>query len=163
VAFFALTFLLTWTSWLASLRWVRAHDLPGPYSSPVATALLFLGIVSPAVVALGLTARAGGRDRVRQLVSRLVEWRVGGRWYAFAVGYIVAVKLAAAGAARVIGGEWPAFGPFPLWLLFGAIGSTLLGGQVGEELGWRGYALPHLTERWGWRSGSLVLGVIWAV
>jgi membrane protease YdiL (CAAX protease family) len=129
----------------------------------MATALLLLGIVSPAIVALGLTVRAGGRERVRHLLGRLVEWRVGVRWYAFAVGYIVAVKLAAAVAARAIVGEWPTFGPSPLWLLFGTIGSTLLGGQVGEELGWRGYALPRLTDRWGWRSGSLVLGVIWAV
>lgn len=39
----------------------------------------------------------------------------------------------------------------------------VLGGPLGEEFGWRGYALPALSQRLGWRGASLVLGVVWAV
>jgi uncharacterized protein len=39
----------------------------------------------------------------------------------------------------------------------------LVGGPLGEELGWRGYALPTMQERMGWRSAGLVLGFIWGV
>src|SRR5262245_8718701 len=39
--------------------------------------------------------------------------------------------------------------------------STLLGGPLGEEPGWRGYALPRLETALGPVRSSLVLGLLW--
>ncbi|MGQ0736605.1 MAG: CPBP family intramembrane glutamic endopeptidase [Acidobacteriota bacterium] len=39
--------------------------------------------------------------------------------------------------------------------------STLLGGPLGEEPGWRGYALPRLESALGPVRSSLVLGLLW--
>jgi len=39
----------------------------------------------------------------------------------------------------------------------------LVGGPLGEEFGWREYALAALQVHWGWRVASLFLGVVWAI
>jgi membrane protease YdiL (CAAX protease family) len=41
--------------------------------------------------------------------------------------------------------------------------SLLLGGPLGEEFGWRGFALPAMQDRLGWRAAGLGLGLVWGV
>jgi membrane protease YdiL (CAAX protease family) len=97
------------------------------------------------------------------LLRRLVQWEVAGRWYALAIGYTAAVKLVSAVAYRVVAGAWPAVQLAELPLLFAAtLLSAVLFGQAGEELGWRGFALPRLERLTGLRVGSIVLGALWA-
>ena len=154
LGFFALTFLLTWTLWIGSAS-----------AGPLRTPLLYLGLLAPAFVALSLTARTEGRTAVVALLRRLAEWRVPGRWYLFALGYMIAIKLGVAIVHRLTTGAWPRFAEDALQYLFlGVAGSMVtFWGQTGEEIGWRGYALPRLAERMGLGGGSVLLGVVWAV
>jgi hypothetical protein len=158
LAFFSLTFGLTWSFW--GLAWGMAggdvERLPWP--------IFYLGVFSPAFVALGMTARSGGGEQVRALLSRLFQGAVPPRWYLFAMGYLAAVKLTSAGLHRVFAGAWPglALDQVPL-LLAATIFSTLIGGQAGEEIGWRGWALPRLAGSMGLGLASVLLGVVWAL
>lgn len=154
-AFVVLTFALSWSLWFAS----GAMSPAGP-NIP----FFLLGVFAPGIVALGLTARAGGRAAVLALLRRLVDWEVPARWYVFAISYMLVIKLSAALVHRVAFGAWPAFGQEPVLLMIAAaVASALMGGQAGEELGWRGYALPRLAARFGLGPASVVLGVIWAL
>jgi uncharacterized protein len=156
--FVVLTFVLTWSAWLASARWgartPRLFGIGGP--------IFLLGVFAPALVAIGLTAVRDGREGVRQLLSRIARWQVKTRFYLFAVSYLAVIKLTAAVLHRAVLGAWPVFGDTPLPLMLGAIlVSTWV--QAGEEVGWRGYALPLLTASFGLGGASVVLGIIWAV
>lgn len=95
------------------------------------------------------------------LLRHVFEWRVALRWYLFAVVYMAAIKLAVAFTYRVITGTWPTFGhELPGIIVIAIIISTPV--QAGEEIGWRGYALPRLAARWGFGGASVVVGLLWA-
>lgn len=154
LTFFVASYLLSWGAWIAANN--IATDLPR-------TALVLLGTFAPGIVALFLTGQTLGRRGVVALLRRLVIWQVPPRWYLFAAGYFVVIKLTVAIACRAVTGAWPTFGPESWILMLAAtLASTLLGGQAGEEIGWRGYALPRLTVRFGLGAASVILGLLWA-
>ena len=163
IAFFALTFVLTWSSWLVA--WLlsggsASTEFPG---AGLPTLIFYLGVFAPAFVALFLTARKEGETGIRSLLRRLIQWNVEPRWYVFAIGYFAAIKLTVALIHRIVAGTWPRFGSEPLYLMIAAIiASTIIFGQAGEETGWRGYALPRLATRIGLGGASIVIGIIWA-
>jgi membrane protease YdiL (CAAX protease family) len=156
VTFFLLVFILTWVVWVP-----RASGAP-------------LGVVGqawtwiPAIAALLAAALTGGRGALRELGSRLVRWRVGWQWYVVVILGPAAFSLAVAGIYALFGGSWaeaapPAIlvGPLVVLPLFLVI-LTLTDG-LGEELAWRGFALPRLLTRYSALVASVVLGVIWAL
>jgi membrane protease YdiL (CAAX protease family) len=126
--------------------------------------VLYVGIFAPAIVAITITALTEGLSGVEALLRPLFKWDVGARWYLFAVTYMAAIKLSVAVLYRLITGNWPPFGNESWYMILGAtILSTIVGGQSGEEIGWRGYALPRLGDRIGFAGASIVIGFIWAL
>ena len=47
------------------------------------------------------------------------------------------------------------------YLYVAVIGQGLIGAGLFEEIGWRGFALPHLQRRYSALVSSLVIGVVW--
>jgi membrane protease YdiL (CAAX protease family) len=159
--FFIFTFAITWPCFSAVATFSTGA---APNLALLRGPILFLGIFAPSIVALSLTARSDGQRGVLALLRPLVQTDAGARWYLFAASYMVAVKLSVALFHRVFLGAWPRFGAEAWYVMAAAtIGSTIVGGQAGEEIGWRGFALPRLASRFGYGIGSIVLGVMWAL
>jgi membrane protease YdiL (CAAX protease family) len=158
IGFFLLTFVITWTAWLAPEALVARGNILFGSGGPV----FLLGVFAPALMALAFTAYGEGRVGIARLLARISRWRVNMRLYVFAIGYMAATELLAALIHRMVLGAWPTFGNTPLLVMLGAILiSTWV--QAGEEVGWRGYALPRLATHLGLGSASVLLGVIWAL
>lgn len=159
--FFSLTYAVTWTCWATAhaISHDRAVDVPA--RAMVVQGLFLLGTFAPSLVALALTALADGRAATRALFGRVFLWQVGARWYVFAILYIPAIKLSVALVYRVATGAWPRFGEEAWYVMAGAI-MIFTWAQAGEEIGWRGYALPRLSARLGLGPASVLLGIVWA-
>jgi membrane protease YdiL (CAAX protease family) len=161
-AFFALTFALSWLIWIPL---ALSHFGIGPLHIPeeTSTVVRLLGVLMPATAALLLSVRTGGRPAVRQLLSRLTIWRVGWRWWAAAVLVQPLLLFLAAWIYRGFGGnsriapEQPVAGAALV-----VNGLFLLIATLGEEIGWRGVALPALQQRCSPLVASGILGVLWA-
>ena len=158
--FYALACGISWACWLPTLA------VPA-----VTTPLLVLGTFGPAIATLICADRRGGRrSPLRSL--RSARWRVPGRLYAAALLGPLALAILAAlidgalgGPGLTLGRQVPAgIAPWAVALLLLPIFLTglVFGGPLGEEIGWRGHALPRLlAERGAW-AASLILGLAWA-
>ena len=159
--FFLLTYIVSWILWIAALAILRGAT-PQPSGLLAISGFLYLlGVFAPSLVALALTAGADGRAGTVALLRRTVKWSVHARWYVFAIGYMAAIKLAVALLLRIATGAWPVFGQESVFVMAIAIVFSTPA-QAGEEIGWRGYALPRLSARLGLSGASIALGVIWA-
>jgi membrane protease YdiL (CAAX protease family) len=159
LAYFLLTFAVTWSLWIAAAA-MAAPGNTGFFG--VRGPIFLLGVFAPGLIALAFSAQAEGRAGVGRLLSRIGRWRVQARWYVLALSYFALVKLGAAVVHRVATGAWPAFGNTPVALMLAAIGISTWA-QAGEEIGWRGYALPRLAQHIGLGGAAVVIGAVWAI
>ena len=159
ITFFVLAFALTW---IIESPLVLFQDT---LSATQILVLQILAVNVPSVVAIVLTAIVLGRGALRKLLGRLLIWRVNLRWYLVVVlGPIALVLGALTFNTLLLGG--PALSFFGMTLLPAVILLAFMifpGSAMGEEIGWRGYALPRLQAGRSALAASLILGVPWSL
>jgi membrane protease YdiL (CAAX protease family) len=160
LAFFALAYALSW-AWVVPLA--LAHQLVRRGDGWPTHAPALLG---PLVAAFVVTAWTTGRAGMRELLARIGRWRVGPRWWLVAVSPLAFLVVTMAGL-RAAGEDLPAaadFGRFSGTPPVGVVGALLVitfVGSLGEETGWRGFALPRLQRRLGALTATLILAPLW--
>jgi uncharacterized protein len=121
----------------------------------------FLFPSGPLLAALIVASATSGRAGLKELASRCLRWRVGLRWYAAASLVPVAIALAAAGLTVLLGAAMPPVDQIGPWHRpFLLLPEALFDAPLGEESGWRGFALPLFPAGASALASSLVLGVL---
>ena len=166
VSFFVIAYA---GAWLLELPVVLSRTGTGllPYTLPPIVVLVLIAAATftgPTLSAFVMARATEGSEGPKRLLRRYVLWRVQFRWYLFVLLIIpVSVLL----GAIVLPGVVASYQPVTFGLVLGyplAFAATfVLGGPLGEEPGWRGFALPRLQEAYGPLAGSLLLGVLWAL
>jgi len=158
-----LMFLLTWPLDLVNSGIVKINI---PF-----IVLLFLGwgFVLASIIMTWLTL---GKDGVVRLLKRFLQWRVNWKWYvvAFLLEPLL-IYLGVYGNALVTGVA-PDYSTIIAYELFGKSAKLWLFVlpfflidfiSNGEEIGWRGYALPRLQSKYNALTSTLILGLIWGM
>jgi uncharacterized protein len=155
--FFLLAYLVAWLFFItASLVSNNAQF------STLSHLLVFIGAISPGLVAILVTAKTQGADGVKLLINKISFKNTSVMWYIFAITFIALIKLLAALVFFLLYNSWPQFGTTSWYVMLGAIAVSTWA-QAGEEIGWRGYALPLMSKRFGLAWSGILLGIIWAV
>ena len=160
LTYFVLCFVLTWT--LAGLGIVAPELAERIFGPPgVTNPSFYLAVYVPSVVGILLTAFYDGTAGLKALLRRL-DPRRGGVWVLVTIGLFIAMGAAGGWIGSLFGA------PAPQWSLrqapmILATGLLLDPGGLGEEFGWRGFALPRLLDRFNPLVASLVLGFIWGI
>lgn len=122
-----------------------------------------LMLVAPVTAALIFVYREDKSAGVQALLKRSFDFKrvQGKRWYVPTILLMPGIMLLSFVVLRITGGALPnpPFSPITTVVLFALFFIT----AVGEELGWMGYAIDPLQERFGALGGALLLGVVWAV
>jgi len=153
--YFAGAYALTWSVWIP----LAASGARVDFGS---AATHVPGLFGPAPAALLITAATSGANGVGRLLLSCISFRGGLRWLAFAVLSPLAAFAVAAlftGVPPLSGlGEFAGFpeaGVLPLWFM-------LLLAAYGEEIGWRGFALPRLQRTRSALGATVLLACAWA-
>lgn len=154
IAFLVLTFVISWGIWGTALAFqsgLLEWKLPG---DPLA-------YVAITVAAITTAALFGGAKGLKDLLRRIIIWRVHIKWYLAAllipgVPAVVAISIFAA-----FGGRHDPSALVPLSAVAPLMLTQTLLHLLTEELGWRGFALPRLRTRFGPLASGVVLGLIW--
>jgi uncharacterized protein len=160
LSYFALVFAISSGGLLIA---VGRKGLPlDARNSWIAALALFAG---PSVAGPLMTGLVHGRAGLRELLARLLRWRVSARWYAVALLTTPLLVIPILLALSLIS---PVFLP-DAFTTDDVVALLLLGLMVGgiggfsEELGWTGFAVPTLLRpRHGVLTTGLIVGAMWA-
>jgi membrane protease YdiL (CAAX protease family) len=166
IIFYLLTYTFAWglsALFLFFPAWMVAHFGPVTLWNPIIFATIWTPTIWAFVLAFALDGVAGLRD----LLIRVFRWRVKLRWYLISTFGIASLALTARFIqAYVNHTPSPPVFDFASWPGLTWYGLSMLvidPGPIGEDPGWRGYALPRMLQRFNPAVASVLLGAVWAV
>jgi membrane protease YdiL (CAAX protease family) len=179
ILFFVLAFIITWLSQLIAVLLLSNSGITfsnernfllfielfsGKLEIRVAMALLIVSFaMGPAVAALVTTYVTEGGSGIKPLFNKTIKYKVNLKWYLVVFAVPVLLNMASFFIGLIpTGFTIPEYKPLlpPVYFLPFFFYLVIFTG-FSEEIGWRGYALEKLQEKYTAYRSSWILGVLW--
>ena len=163
ISFFILTYAISWVIWIPLVVYYQYNTVqtkPLPFSVLLPA---LIGGFGPTFAALIMVGIQDGRVGVRKLMSRWLVWRVGIGWYITIPLLAIGVRLGAIALYVLFSGVKPEINLALWYMFFFDFATSIIGGPICEETGWRGYALPMMQKKSNALTSGLIIGVFWTL
>jgi membrane protease YdiL (CAAX protease family) len=156
--YFVLSYAATWMIGGIALLFSRWHPAFGAFDA--SNPFNYLAAYSVSATGICLTAYYDGKPGLKRLVDRLSPWNAHAGWYLIVIGGYAALTAA---AIRLSGHfHYPPIA-LPGWrelLYLPLVKLAIDPGPVGEEFGWRGFALPRMVQIRTPIVATIILGIL---
>ncbi|KKS66687.1 MAG: abortive infection protein [Parcubacteria group bacterium GW2011_GWC2_42_6] len=166
LSYYLLVFTISWGGIIILIG--GPGNIPG--TKEQAEKLFFSALIimfaGPFVSGIFMNFFIDGKEGLRRLLSRLLRWRVGARWYALAVltgPLLVAIVLFGLSLFNQEFLPGIVITKDALGLIIFGVGWGLIGGGLLEETGWTGFVVPQLRKRYSILSTGFIVGILWGI
>lgn len=154
--YFILAFAISWGGFVLVVGPGGFPGLPEKFEAMLPS-VAFAMLAGPSIASILLIGLIDGASGLRELMSKLLRWRVSALWYALA---LLVAPVLTGGLLLAFSLTSPIFtSPDTMGVLFSGIFAGL--SIVLEEIGWTGFAVPRLRQRYGILSTGLIVGILW--
>lgn len=151
LVFFIATYFISWILWLPLILFGESK-------------VIIFGSFGPTITAMVLTFLLNGTVGIKALLKKFTIWKVRSFWYLFSFLSTAVIVLITIAIFRVLEDKVFIFNDIRQWyLIIVAFVYVFFLSVLGEEIGWRGYALPRLQKRYSALTSSVIIGVIWGL
>jgi len=166
--FFLLSLVISWAVWIPeAVATLGGRDASVAAGGPLG----LLAVWGPGLSAILLSLMMAGKAGTRALFSPIRRWRVGIQWYMLVILYPAAILFIARATDAVLGRSYELtfmpiltyFSTEQAMIMVPVALISVLPNTLGEELGWRGFALPKLQTKYNALVSSIILGLIWGI
>jgi hypothetical protein len=163
--YYALTFTISWGGVLLVIGGPDAIWRINEQFETLLPLVILALLAGPSIMGILSTGIFSGKAGLRDFLSRLLRWRVGARWYAVALLIAPFLFLAillplSQSSTAFLPGLFTA-GDKASHLIMGLV--TGMAAGFFEELGWTGFTIPRLRQRYSVLATGLIVGFLWAV
>jgi membrane protease YdiL (CAAX protease family) len=156
--FFILTFSITWG--LAVIYFVANAIFDEPFGKMSVTHPVFIVAAwGPNIAALIMVAVTGGGPAVIELLKRFIPIRTNVLWYILALALFPLAGI----MINLLSGDPVRLTEMPPGEIISLSLAIVVSGPLGEELGWRGFALSRMLNKLSALVAAIILGLIWGL